>query len=1199
MESSEEKQDHVQPRKPPRIMESSEEKQDHVQPRKSPRIMECSEEKQDHVQPRKSRPAAIDKIQEHETTSQGQPVSAAWKGDAVPGLEDGELAVVTNGLDSPHGKAMVNGLETDGDLGSSRMNTNAMESKETMQSVQSQAVRFRQKPQKDVWISSEHRRAPRETFGFGQTELGGRSCSPSSNISTNQRCSQRPHSFCVVDIRGSPVEGSGSVYKATTQHTGTGCSGWHPHSSKGLASRTRPVRPMSLVVEGSGKVCDVNSIKNGGPGAEDRWNFSRRLRAFSLSFQRRTSFSQGDKRSPDKSRAHVQKQKDSIQRCAPHDDCITNDNESGRPPPSSTLQRALPRSIRKSFSFRIRSGRRSSEVLESAILAADDAIKANDHNAGSSTGHRKRSPRSPRGGADKMADNKRQNFLQRHLSLRFRDRSKLWDADVLESTKVRRSDPASVPPEGRFRRLFSQIFSKKNSAEEIPISNERTTSPSSTGSTNLPSIQVEPPIIDSASGDTTEFHSCMTEDAEMEKLNVGLFRDIADQDSPSFLDYLHSTCDCEMSHGIHFKKKINLHGEHFVIHVEDCGAFSNFQPRESQMDAALLFCGLHDSKTVQDISSFLERWTTFRNGSSPPVVLVGKRDGVHPILNLSNGRKYTFYEASMDNGFDVAHLFQYIIRKVLESQGSEKHTGKTSTLPNISVTPQRRNSQYNLTKTGSFRTSTPVRPDGSTLTPTSCRKSFKRRPNIFPSTRGGDAERKVGDEKTEFIGSGRAIPIKQGNLLKWSGTLNKEWKKKYVTLCENGRLTYHPRINEYMQNVNGKAIDLLSTTVKIPGKRPPRAFTSGTSPRTSFTARPVSADDGHSTHNVCELEKGTRDLRPSSVSSTEQGATSHTGTGSSIEDFASAGSNPASSSQTSSPPQSTKQHHRRKRSFTPDALAPEPDDVYEFTIVSLSEESWLFRADGPEEQEAWVSAIQAQILACLQASEGNKVKSEQDETSSVTIQTIINTTGNSVCVDCGAPDPTWASLNLGALMCIECCSGHRALGAHLSRVRSLHLDHWPPGQAGILAAMGNQLANSVWEATCSSTDKLCPNTTRQEKEHWIEQKYKNKAYLAPLPQLELPLGLQLAHATAEGNVRLVMQLVAHSERDDVNATDGEGRTALHVACQQGNSVLAQLLIWYGADTDKHDVHGQTALNSAQLADNASCVHLLLQNQPKP
>lgn len=78
-------------------------------------------------------------------------------------------------------------------------------------------------------------------------------------------------------------------------------------------------------------------------------------------------------------------------------------------------------------------------------------------------------------------------------------------------------------------------------------------------------------------------------------------------------------------------------------------------------------------------------------------------------------------------------------------------------------------------------------------TPTTSRKS-RRRSNLFTPSKKGDDKLKNGE-----LGSGRAIPLKQGYLYKRSSkALNKEWKKKYVTLCDDGRLTYHPSLHVSM-----------------------------------------------------------------------------------------------------------------------------------------------------------------------------------------------------------------------------------------------------------------------------------------------------------------------------------------------------------------------------------------------------------------
>merc|ERR1719300_1241856 len=71
------------------------------------------------------------------------------------------------------------------------------------------------------------------------------------------------------------------------------------------------------------------------------------------------------------------------------------------------------------------------------------------------------------------------------------------------------------------------------------------------------------------------------------------------------------------------------------------------------------------------------------------------------------------------------------------------------------------------------------------------------------------------------VGSGRSIPIRQGYLYKKSSkSFSKDWKKKYVTLCDDARLTYHPTLHDDMENVHGKEISLQYVTVKVPGQAP-------------------------------------------------------------------------------------------------------------------------------------------------------------------------------------------------------------------------------------------------------------------------------------------------------------------------------------------------------------------------------------------
>lgn len=131
--------------------------------------------------------------------------------------------------------------------------------------------------------------------------------------------------------------------------------------------------------------------------------------------------------------------------------------------------------------------------------------------------------------------------------------------------------------------------------------------------------------------------------------------------------------------------------------------------------------------------------------------------------------------------------------------------------------------------------------------------------------------------------------------------------------------------------------------------------------------------------------------------------------------------------------------------------------------------------------------------------------------------------------------PEWASLNLGILMCIECSGVHRNLGSHISKVRSLTLDEWPPGHLAVMLSIGNSTANSVWENNtrgqvkpgkkmfAQTLDKFnlqrfvsltVPTSSREEKELWIHRKYETKEFLPPL-NLNISIGQQLIESVVK------------------------------------------------------------------------------------
>lgn len=93
-------------------------------------------------------------------------------------------------------------------------------------------------------------------------------------------------------------------------------------------------------------------------------------------------------------------------------------------------------------------------------------------------------------------------------------------------------------------------------------------------------------------------------------------------------------------------------------------------------------------------------------------------------------------------------------------------------------------------------------------------------------------------------------------------------------------------------------------------------------------------------------------------------------------------------------------------------------------------------------------------------------------------------------------DPSWASINLGILICIECSGIHRNLGSHVSKVRSLDLDSWTAANVATLENIGNHKANLYWEATVKRGVRPTAKSSRKEKECFIFSKYVTKCFIS-------------------------------------------------------------------------------------------------------
>ena len=316
-----------------------------------------------------------------------------------------------------------------------------------------------------------------------------------------------------------------------------------------------------------------------------------------------------------------------------------------------------------------------------------------------------------------------------------------------------------------------------------------------------------------------------------------------------------------------------------------------------------------------------------------------------------------------------------------------------------------------------------------------------------------------------------------------------------------------------------------------------------------------------------------------------------------------------------------------------------------FRIIT-PQESLLLQAGSLEDMNEFMDSVQHAISEGLNAqmSGGRDSQSAEDiEEQQRVMKQLRSKPGNELCADCNCADPgsvTWASVNLGVLLCLDCSGVHRAMGTHISKMRSAILDvrQWTPELLDVFANTGNEVVNSILERpeelAKHGVTKPTTDSPRPEKERYIRAKYETKQFigtiddvLAHMPASEQAsvmsdaagrsesdrVGLCLMHSCIKGDLPTSLKLILLSTsgggaKADAGAGSGAGSTPavlfrdpaqsnlspLHIASAGGHNALIELLLLNGANVDElGGGDGGSALHLAVLTKKVDTCQLLI------
>jgi G protein-coupled receptor kinase interactor 2 len=171
---------------------------------------------------------------------------------------------------------------------------------------------------------------------------------------------------------------------------------------------------------------------------------------------------------------------------------------------------------------------------------------------------------------------------------------------------------------------------------------------------------------------------------------------------------------------------------------------------------------------------------------------------------------------------------------------------------------------------------------------------------------------------------------------------------------------------------------------------------------------------------------------------------------------------------------------------------------------------------------------------------------------------------------------------------------HRSLGSHISIVKALRQGCWNPAVLNYINQINQHGANSVWEhlllEPSSKQQKRKPNPKDSvpNKSQFIRAKHVNLEFvLKPslssddATSVETELSKQLHASVRSSNLETSLRLLVQGADPNFVHEEKSSTMPLHVAAKFGQAAQVELLLVYGADINATDGNGNTAIDLAK------------------